>query len=144
MGSGRKSKVPMQSRRVGDTYAFGTFDFRPDPIRAMMRTPHAAGPRSIYACSPPITMARPLRLEYPGALWHATNRGVEQRCIYTNDRESAHFLHLLQKAITEYRWQLLAYVLMSNHYHLLFRTPDTNLSLGMKDLDGDYASFFNA
>jgi putative transposase len=45
--------------------------------------------------------------------------------------------------ITEYGWQLLAYVLMSNHYHLFFRTPHTNLSLGMKDLDGDYASFFN-
>jgi REP element-mobilizing transposase RayT len=68
---------------------------------------------------------------------------VEQRCIYADDRDRLHFLHLLQKAIAEYHWQLLAYVLMSNHYHLLFRTPDTNLSLGMKDLDGDYAAFFN-
>jgi putative transposase len=88
-------------------------------------------------------VARPLRLEYPGALWHVTNRGVEQRNIYRDDQDRRHFLRLLKKAITEYRWQLLAWVLMSNHYHLLFRTQDTNLSLGMKDLDGDYASDFN-
>jgi REP element-mobilizing transposase RayT len=73
-----------------------------------------------------------------------TNRGVEQRSIFADDRDRRRFLHLLEKAIDAYRWQLLAYVLMSNHYHLFFRTPDTNLSRGMKDLDGDYASFFNA
>jgi REP element-mobilizing transposase RayT len=89
-------------------------------------------------------VARPLRLEYPGALWHVTNRGVEQRDIYLHDQDRLRFLQLLRKAIADYRWQLLAYVLMSNHYHLFFRTPDTNLSLGMKDLDGDYASSFNA
>jgi REP element-mobilizing transposase RayT len=88
-------------------------------------------------------MSRPLRLEYPGALWHVTNRGIEQRWIYADDSERVHFLHLLEKVIDHYRWQLLAYVLMSNHYHLFFRTPETNLSRGMKDLDGDYASFFN-
>ena len=88
-------------------------------------------------------MARPLRLEYPGALWHVTNRGVEKRDIYLDDQDRLRFLKLLQKVIADYRWQLLAYVLMSNHYHLFFRTPDTNLSLGMKDLDGDYASSFN-
>jgi REP element-mobilizing transposase RayT len=86
---------------------------------------------------------RPLRLEFPGALWHVTNRGVERRSIYADDHDRLHFLHLLEKVIDAYRWQLLAYVLMSNHYHLFFRTPDTNLSRGMKDLDGDYASFFN-
>jgi len=88
-------------------------------------------------------VSRPLRLEYPGALWHVTNRGVEQRNIYLDDQDRRHFLRLLQKAIAEYRWQLLAWVLMSNHYHLLFRTPDTNLSLGIKDLDGKYAADFN-
>jgi putative transposase len=88
-------------------------------------------------------VARPLRLEFPGALWHVTNRGVEQRWIYSDDSDRIHFLHLLARAIDEYGWQLLAYVLMSNHYHLFFRTPHTNLSRGMKDLDGDYASAFN-
>ena len=88
-------------------------------------------------------MARPLRLEFPGAVWHVTNRGVEQRSIYGDDHDRIHFLQLLEKAIDTYRWQLRAYVLMSNHYHLFFQTPQTNLSRGMKDLDGDYARFFN-
>jgi REP element-mobilizing transposase RayT len=73
-----------------------------------------------------------------------TNRGVEKRSIYSGDCDRLHFLHLLEKVIDDYRWQLRAYVLMSNHYHLFFRTPQTNLSRGMHDLDGDYASFFNA
>ncbi|HEX3068138.1 MAG TPA: transposase [Thermoanaerobaculia bacterium] len=88
-------------------------------------------------------MARPLRLEYPGALWHVTNRGVDRRSIYADDVDRRLFLHFLAKTINECRWQLLAYVLMSNHYHLFFRTPETNLSRGMKDIDGDYASSFN-
>lgn len=73
-----------------------------------------------------------------------TNRGVEKRSIYADDCDRLHFLHLLEKVIDDYRWQLRAYVLMSNHYHLFFRTPHTNLSRGMQDLDGNYASFFNA
>jgi REP element-mobilizing transposase RayT len=73
-----------------------------------------------------------------------TNRGVEKRSIYTDDCDRLHFLHLLEKVIDDYRWQLRAYVLLSNHYHLFFRTLHTNLSRGMQDLDGRYASFFNA
>ena len=88
-------------------------------------------------------MARPLRLEFPGALWHVTNRGVEQRSIYADDRDRRRFLHLLAHVVIERRWHLFAFVLMTNHYHLLFETPDTNLSRGMRDLDGDYASHFN-
>lgn len=88
-------------------------------------------------------MARPLRLEFPGALWHVTNRGVEQRSIYADDRDRLRFLNLLARTVAERRWKLLAFVLMTNHFHLLFETPDTNLSRGMKDLDGDYASYFN-
>ncbi len=72
-----------------------------------------------------------------------TNRGVEKRSIYADDCDRLHFLHLLEKVIDDYCWQLRAYVLMSNHYHLFFRTPITNLSRGMQDLDGQYASFFN-
>jgi REP element-mobilizing transposase RayT len=73
-----------------------------------------------------------------------TNRGVEQRSIYADDGDRLHFLQLLEKVIDDYRWQLRAYVLMSTHYHLFFRIPHTNLSRGMQDLDGNYASFFNA
>jgi putative transposase len=87
---------------------------------------------------------RPLRLQFPGAVWHVTNRGVEKRSIYADDGDRLHFLHLLEKVIDDYRWQLRAYVLMSNHYHLFFRTPIANLSRGMQDLEGRYGSFFNA
>lgn len=88
-------------------------------------------------------MARPLRLEFPGALWHVTNRGVERRSIYADDRDRRRFLRLLAHTVIERRWNLLAFVLMTNHYHLLFETPETNLSQGMKDVDGEYASGFN-
>jgi putative transposase len=88
-------------------------------------------------------MARPLRVEYPGALWHVMNRGVERRNIFADDGDRHYFLHLLEQVIQDYGWQLAAYVLMSNHYHLLFFTPERNLSRGMKDLDGDYAASFN-
>lgn len=60
-----------------------------------------------------------------------------------DDRDRRRFLQLLGRTARQRRWKLLAFVLMSNHYHLLFETPETNLSRGMKDLDGDYASWFN-
>lgn len=88
-------------------------------------------------------MTRPLRVEYPGALWHVTNRGVERRNIFADDGDRHYFLRLLEQVVQDYGWQLAAYVLMSNHYHLLFVTPERNLSRGMKDLDGDYAASFN-
>ena len=88
-------------------------------------------------------MARPLRLEFPGALWHVMNRGVERRTIYLDDVDRRVFLRFLARAVRKSRWQLHAYVLMSNHYHLLFQTPEATLSRGMKDLDGDYACYFN-
>jgi REP-associated tyrosine transposase len=88
-------------------------------------------------------MSRPLRLEFPGALWHATSRGVEQRPIYLDDADREHFLGVLERVIDKYRWQLHAYVLMSNHYHLLLTTPEPTLSSGMQQLCGNYAEHFN-
>jgi len=71
------------------------------------------------------------------------NRGVERRSIYKDSSDNLKFLDLLQEAITKYSWRLYAYVLMGNHYHLLFETPGMTLSRGMKDLDGDYVEAFN-
>jgi REP element-mobilizing transposase RayT len=88
-------------------------------------------------------MSRPLRLEFPGALWHATSRGVEQRTIFLDDADREYFLRVLEKVIDRYRWQLHAYVLMSNHYHLLLTTPEPTLSRGMQQLGGEYAEHFN-
>ena len=88
-------------------------------------------------------MTRPLRLEYPGALWHVTNRGVGQRRIYLDDDDRLHFLALLAHAAEEQGWPVVAYVLMSNHYHRLCQTPQPNLSHGMRALDGAYGACFN-
>jgi REP element-mobilizing transposase RayT len=85
-------------------------------------------------------MSRPLRLEFPGALWHVTNRGVEQRIIFLDDAEREHFLRVLERVIDRYRRQLHAYVLMSNHYHLLLTTLEPTLSRGMQRLGSDYES----
>jgi putative transposase len=88
-------------------------------------------------------MSRPLRLEYPGAWWHILNRGVDREDIFLDDRDRRRFLRLLAVAIPHFRWRLHAYVLMSNHYHLLVETIEPTLSRGMKKIGGDYALWFN-
>jgi putative transposase len=88
-------------------------------------------------------MGRLRRLEYPGGLWHVTNRGVEKRQIFLDARDGRTFLRSLADAIPRFRWRLHAYVLMSNHYHLLIETVEPTLSRGMQRLGGDYADFFN-
>ena len=88
-------------------------------------------------------MARPLRLEHPGALWHVTSRGNERRNIFRSDRDRLFFLDLLAEVIDLHRWILHAWVLMSNHYHLLVETPIPNLSRGAKRLNEVYANEFN-
>jgi putative transposase len=88
-------------------------------------------------------LARPLRLEYPGAIWHVTQRGNERKDIYRSDLDRRRFLELLVRSIEIYQWIVHAFVLMTNHYHLLIETPIPNLSRGMRDLDGDYAEEFN-
>jgi REP-associated tyrosine transposase len=68
-------------------------------------------------------MARPLRIEYDGALYHVTSRGNEQKPIRDGaDRKL--FLNTLSQVIDRFRWLCHAYCLMNNHYHLLVETPD--------------------
>lgn len=88
-------------------------------------------------------MSRPLRLEFPGALWHITQRGNERKDIYRCEADRTLFLDLLVRSIEIYRWIVHAFVLMTNHYHLIIETPLPTLSRGMHDLDGDYAQQFN-
>jgi REP element-mobilizing transposase RayT len=89
-------------------------------------------------------MARPLRLEYPGAVWHVTNRGVEQRDIYLDDADRELFLDLLSQVVPRYRWRLPAYTQMTNHFHLLVQTVEPTLSRGMQSLQKKFAEAFNA
>ena len=88
-------------------------------------------------------MARPLRLEFAGALYHLTSRGDRRENIYEDDADRADFLSVLGEVCAQYNWVCHAYCLMSNHYHLLVETPDGNLSKGMRQLNGVYTQHFN-
>ena len=88
-------------------------------------------------------MARQLRLEFDGALYHVTARGNERRPIYLDDTDRKLFLKLLGKEIRQQGWLCYSYCLMDNHYHLLLGTPQPNLSRGMRRLNGVYTQTFN-
>ncbi len=76
-------------------------------------------------------MARKARLEYPGAIYHVLDRGDRGEVIYQNDEDRLGFLEILQRACERTGWRVHAYVLMSNHYHLMLETPEANLVRGM-------------
>jgi REP element-mobilizing transposase RayT len=88
-------------------------------------------------------MARPLRLDYSDATWHVTARGNERKPIYRDEGDYLGFLDVLGAVVRRYRWDLHAYVLMPNHYHLLLATPAPTLSRGMRQLGGVYSQRFN-
>jgi len=88
-------------------------------------------------------MVRPLRLEFPGALYHVTSRGNGREPIYKDDGDRRIFLLTLEDVCRRYRWLIHAYCLMGNHYHLLIETPDGNLSIGMRQLNGVFTQRFN-
>ena len=83
-------------------------------------------------------MSRPLRLEFPGAVWHVTCRGNERRDVFRDDSDRERFLAVLGETVSLFRWRLHAYALMGNHYHLLVETPEPTLSRGMRQLNGVY------
>ena len=90
-------------------------------------------------------MARPLRLEFAGALHHVTARGNERRDIFLGnaDDDRGTFLDTLAQTCERFTWICHAYCLMTNHYHLLIETPDANLSAGMRQLNGVYTQHVN-
>ena len=88
-------------------------------------------------------MARPLRIEFEGALFHVTSRGDRREAIYEDDRDRVLFLTTLADVIERMNWLCHAYCLMTNHYHLLIETPDGNLSKGMRQLNGVFTQASN-
>lgn len=88
-------------------------------------------------------MARPLRIEFSDALYHVTSRGNEQRAIFRSDRDRKAFLDFLGQTVKRFGWRISAWVLMTNHFHLVVQTPEPNLSRGMHWLNGTYAAWFN-
>ena len=88
-------------------------------------------------------MARPIRLEFPDAVYHVTTRGDGGADIFLEDQDRQLFLTVLGEVVSRAGWIVHAYVLMDNHYHILLETPNGNLSRGMRQLNGVYTQRFN-
>jgi len=88
-------------------------------------------------------MARPLRIEFPGAVYHITSRGDGRDDIYYSDEDRERFLKVLSHVVERFGWVCHAWCLMTNHYHLMIETPKGNLSKGMRQLNGVYTQQFN-
>jgi putative transposase len=88
-------------------------------------------------------MARPLRLEFPGALYHVTTRGNARQAIFLDDEDRQRFLGGLTRVVSRFHLLLHAYCLMENHFHLVVETPEANLSHAMRQLNGVYTQAFN-
>ncbi|NMC91368.1 MAG: addiction module toxin RelE, partial [Smithella sp.] len=88
-------------------------------------------------------MSRPLRIEYPDAVYHVTTRGNAKNDIFYSDSDREAFLKILSGVVSRFNWLCHAFCLMDNHYHLLIETPDGNLSKGMRQLNGVYTQKYN-
>lgn len=88
-------------------------------------------------------MARPLRMQYPGAIYHVMNRGDRREPIFEGDKDRELFLETLAQACAKTDWIVHAWCLMPNHFHLVVETPRANLVYGMKWFLGTYTSRFN-
>jgi putative transposase len=88
-------------------------------------------------------MARQLRINYPGAFYHVTSRGNEQKRIFKSKRDRDKFLEYLGSATKRYDAVIHVFCLMENHYHLLLETPSGNLPQIMRHINGAYTTYFN-
>jgi putative transposase len=75
-------------------------------------------------------------MQFPGAVYHVLDRGDRREAIFLADADREMFLHTLGEACERTGWRIHAYVLMSNHYHLLLETPEPNLVAGMRGSKG--------
>lgn len=88
-------------------------------------------------------MPRSARIEYPGAIYHVINRGNYRWDVFGSPGAAQAFVTVLEEAVKRYEWELGAYVVMRNHFHLAVRTPHPNLSAGMHWLQATFATRFN-
>src|SRR5438445_13107251 len=98
---------------------------------------------SLSAAESPRTMARKLRLQFAGAIYHVMNRGDRREAIFEDDLDRRLFMETLAEACEKTDWQAHAWCLMSNHFHLVVETPRANLVDGMKWFLGVHTSRFN-
>jgi hypothetical protein len=88
-------------------------------------------------------MSRPLRLEYPGAVYHISARGNGGQPLFLKDADRERFLHLLALEINQHRWLCHGYCLLEDRYLLVIETPEANLGRGMARLNAVYSQWFN-
>ncbi len=88
-------------------------------------------------------MTRPLRLEFPGALYHVTARGDRRKTIFTDDVDREYWLQALQLVCKRFNFVVHSYCQMGNHYHLMVETIEGNLAQGMRQLNSLYSQEFN-
>lgn len=88
-------------------------------------------------------MTRPLRLEFPGALYHVTSRGDRKAVIFRDDDDRARWMSILSLICTRYNFLIHGYCQMTNHYHVIVETVEGNLAQGMRQLNGLYSQYFN-
>jgi putative transposase len=88
-------------------------------------------------------MSRPLRIEYAGAIYHITSRGIDRREIFRDDKDREHFVQLLREGADFDKVEVMAYCLMPNHFHFLLSTKKPNLSRFMQRMNTAYTRYFN-
>ncbi len=88
-------------------------------------------------------MARPLRIEFPGAVYHVTSRGDRREPIFVDDGDRNALLEVVGQALSRFDAQMLAFCLMGNHYHFVLHTRQPNLSRLMRHINGVYTQLFN-
>ena len=88
-------------------------------------------------------MARPLRIQFPGALYHVISRGNQRGPIVLDTADRQKRLDWLRRTVETYGWRLHAFSQLTNHEHLFVETPEANLAAGMQYLNGSYTSYFN-
>ncbi len=88
-------------------------------------------------------MARPLRIEFPGAVYHVTSRGDRQELIFRSDGDRQLLLDVVDQAMARLDAEVLAFCLMGNHYHFVLRTRQPNLSRLMRHVNGQYTQAYN-
>ncbi len=88
-------------------------------------------------------MARPVRIEYSGAYYYISSKGVEGASVFRDAKDRHEFLQILQEVITRMQWEVFAYNLLPDSFQLFIKTPKPNLSKGMRQLNGIYTQRYN-
>lgn len=88
-------------------------------------------------------MARPLRIEFPGAVYHVTSRSAQHQPVFIDDEDRQNLLKVVAQTLSRFDAEALCYCLMDDHYHFVLRTRQANLSLVMRQLNGVYTQIFN-